>query len=97
MESVMPDIINGLPNIFYERKEEKQLSKTNAKCYSNVSSIEFDKVQSSFGIALHMHQPTIPAGGADLRTACLISNLQHMMENQGIGDNHNAPVFMNCY
>ena len=97
MESVMPDIINRLPNIFYERKEEKQLSKTNAKCYSYVSSIAFDRVQSSFGIALHMHQPTIPAGGADLRTAWLISNLQHMMENQGIGDNHNAPVFMNCY
>jgi len=44
-----------------------------------------------------MHQPTIPAGGSDLQTAGLISNLQHMMENQGIGDNHNAPVFVQCY
>jgi len=54
-------------------------------------------IQSCFGVALHMHQPIIPAGGNDLRTAKLISNLQHMMENQNIGDNHNAPVFLNCY
>jgi len=44
-----------------------------------------------------MHQPIIPAGGDDLRTARLISNLQFMMEHQNIGDNHNAPVFLNCY
>ena len=54
-------------------------------------------IQSSFGVALHMHQPIIPAGGDDLRTARLISNLQYMMEHQNIGDNHNAPVFLNCY
>ncbi len=44
-----------------------------------------------------MHQPIIPAGGDDLRTARLISNLQYMMEHQNIGDNYNAPVFLNCY
>jgi len=33
-------------------------------------------------IALHMHQPLIPAGGSDLRTAAIISNLQNMMENR---------------
>jgi hypothetical protein len=44
-----------------------------------------------------MHQPIIPAGGDDLRTARLISNLQYMMEHQNIGDNHNAPRFLNCY
>ena len=43
------------------------------------------------------HQPLIPAGGGDLRSATLIGNLQHMMENQGFGDNHNAPVFAWCY
>ncbi|MDO8602736.1 MAG: glycosyl hydrolase family 57 [Candidatus Omnitrophota bacterium] len=55
------------------------------------------KIQSCFGVALHMHQPIIPAGGEDLRTAKLISNLQYMMEHQNTGDNHNAPVFLNCY
>jgi len=54
-------------------------------------------MNSCFGVALHMHQPIIPAGGDDLRTARLISNLQFMMEHQNIGDNHNAPVFLNCY
>ena len=27
----------------------------------------------------------------------MISNLQHMIDNQGIGDNHNASVFQWCY
>jgi len=65
--------------------------------YANLSGIDFDRVQSSFGIALHMHQPTIPAATDDLRSSPLISNLQYMMEHQSIGDNHNAPVFLQCY
>jgi hypothetical protein len=44
-----------------------------------------------------MHQPLIPAGGDDLRTAPLISNLQYMAEHPGIGDNHNATAFLRCY
>ncbi len=38
----------------------------------------FAGIQSAFAIALHMHQPLIPAGGDDLRTAALISNLQYI-------------------
>ena len=44
-----------------------------------------------------MQQPLIPAGGSDLRTADLISNLDYMMRNPGSGDNHNAGVFADCY
>jgi hypothetical protein len=44
-----------------------------------------------------MHQPLIPAGGGELRTAAIISNLKHMMDNPGIGDNHNASTFHWCY
>jgi hypothetical protein len=40
-----------------------------------------------------MHQPTIPAG----HDGSLISNLQHMFEHPGEGDNHNAGVFADCY
>lgn len=61
------------------------------------STIPFDRIRSAAAIALHMHQPLIPAGGAELQTAPLISNLQYMMEHQHIGDNHNAPVFHWCY
>ncbi len=61
------------------------------------SGIRFNGVKSACAISLHMHQPLIPAGGGDLRTADIISNLKYMMDNQGIGDNHNAPVFLWCY
>jgi hypothetical protein len=59
--------------------------------------VPFGDAQSAFAIALHMHQPLIPADGSDLRTARLISNLKYMMDNPGIGDNHNAPAFLWCY
>ena len=65
--------------------------------YLHSSDEVFENMRSSFGIALHMHQPTIPASSADISTAELISNLQFMMEHQNIGDNHNAPIFMWCY
>jgi hypothetical protein len=44
-----------------------------------------------------MHQPLIPTGRPDLRTAGVISNLQWMLDNPAIGDNHNAPTFLWCY
>jgi hypothetical protein len=57
----------------------------------------FGEIGSAFAIALHMHQPLIPAGGPQLQTAAVISNLQGMLDNPRIGDNHNAPAFMWCY
>lgn len=65
--------------------------------FLNESNIDFGSTRSACAIALHMHQPLIPAGGDDLRTAEIISNLKHMMDNQHIGDNHNATVFHWCY
>jgi hypothetical protein len=64
---------------------------------STQSSTDFTRIRSGFAIALHMHQPLIPAGGEELKTAEIVSNLQYMMEHQNIGDNHNAPVFHWCY
>jgi hypothetical protein len=57
----------------------------------------FAGVTSACAIALHMHQPLIPAGGENLHDAALISNLQYMYEHPDIDDNHNAPVFRWCY
>jgi hypothetical protein len=57
----------------------------------------FAGIQSACAIALHMHQPLIPAGGEQLRTAALISNLRYMFEHPDTGDNHNASVFRWCY
>ena len=50
-------------------------------------------IESAFACALHMHQPTIPAG----KNAELISNLQYMFDNTSEGDNHNAEPFARCY
>jgi hypothetical protein len=61
------------------------------------SCIDVSRINSAFAIGLHMHQPLIPAGGSDLKTAAVISNLQYMMEHPNEGDNHNAPVFHWCY
>lgn len=50
-------------------------------------------IRSGFACALHMHQPTIPAGAQGE----LISHLQFMFEHPGEGDNHNAEPFAHCY
>jgi hypothetical protein len=61
------------------------------------SAVDIAGIDSAFAVALHMHQPLIPASGPDLRTAAIISNLQWMLEHPDLGDNHNAPVFHRCY
>jgi hypothetical protein len=95
----MPEEIDGLPNICgQEEALERALRAERAKSRSEPKSrVDLGRARSSFAIALHMHQPLIPAGGVDLRTAAIISNLKYMMDNQGVGDNHNAPVFHWCY
>ena len=61
------------------------------------SPVDFPRIRAAAAVALHMHQPLIPAGGPDLHTATMIGNLQHMFEHPGVGDNHNAQVFRQCY
>jgi Glycosyl hydrolase family 57 len=95
----LPEYIDGLPNISGSESvvDEAIAAHQNNPVYLNDSGIDFQQIQSAFAIALHMHQPLIPAGGSDLRTAEIISNLKYMMDNQHTGDNHNAPVFQWCY
>ena len=50
-------------------------------------------LKSAFACALHMHQPTVPAG----LNGALISHLQYMLEHPDEGDNHNAEPFADCY
>lgn len=90
--STLPEYIDGLPNIC---GSESALAVARAK--TTPHGIDFSRLNSACAIALHMHQPLIPAGGPDLQTAEVISNLKYMMDNPGIGDNHNAPVFHWCY
>jgi hypothetical protein len=91
----IPEYINDLPAIsgFESEVARPRVERQEGgdRC------VDLDTVRSACAIALHMHQPLIPAGGGDLRTAALISNLEHMMNNPHVGDNHNAPVFHWCY
>jgi len=86
---------SDLPDIFFTGDDVRRLQPDYD--YAKYSNVDLDQVQAGFGLALHMHQPTIPAGGNDLQTAGLISNLQHMMDHPDVGDNHNAGVFLHCY
>jgi hypothetical protein len=97
--SDLPEYVGALPNIC--GAEPLITSALNASrgqpAFRPESRIDFGAIKSAFAIALHMHQPLIPAGGGNLTTAEIISNLKHMVDNPGIGDNHNAPVFRWCY
>lgn len=95
----LQEYIGELPNISgSEDIIEKTIKESQGKTvFLDESGIEFANIRSTVAVALHMQQPLIPAGGGDLQTADIISNLKYMMDNQGIGDNHNAPVFHWCY
>src|SRR5215813_3199598 len=96
-ETSFPEIIDGLPNICGSQDLIAETMAVRGAYYLPESGIAFDRIAKTFSIALHMHQPLIPAGSADLKTAPVISNLKYMMDNPQIGDNHNASVFHWCY
>ena len=95
----LPEYINGLPNICGSEKLVADAVRTGLEhsALSSGNPIDFNRIKSGFAVALHMHQPLIPAGGSELNTAKIIGNLEDMMNHQDIGDNHNAPVFHWCY
>ena len=95
----LPEYVGSLPNLCgAEARVAAAVRDARAQpVFSSVNRIDFGRLRSAFAIALHMHQPLIPAGGPDLSTAAIISNLKHMLDNPGVGDNHNAPVFHWCY
>lgn len=97
--SDLPEYVGGLPNICGTEPliESARCTGGGRPIFLPESRVDFGTMQSAFANALHMHQPLIPAGGPNLTTAEIISNLKQMMDNPGIGDNHNASVFHWCY
>jgi hypothetical protein len=95
----MEELIDGLPNLCGEEEAVERAVRQAARAplFREKSGIDVRSIRAAAANALHMHQPLIPGGGADLRSADVIGNLQAMMEHQEIGDNHNAPVFEWCY
>jgi hypothetical protein len=98
METLL-EYINDVPNISGSEPliEQTLRESKERRVFPAENGFNFGQIRSAAAIALHMHQPLIPAGGADLRTATIISNLKYMMDNPEIGDNHNASVFHWCY
>jgi len=94
--TTLPEYVDNLPNICGSESLIEP-ARHQPEAHPAAHGIDFPNINSAFAVALHMHQPLIPAGGSDLQTAEVISNLKHMMDNPGIGDNHNASVFHWCY
>ncbi len=95
--STLPEMVEGWPNFCGAEDQVQEATHRPGPFYLQNSGVNFSGINSAWGIALHMQQPLVPAGGDDLKTAGIISYLQYMMEHQGIGDNHNASVFHWCY
>jgi len=97
--NALPEYIDEVPNVSGAEADVARAvaAGRDKTLFADQGRIDFAGARAACAIALHMHQPLIPAGGDDLQTAAIISNLQHMMEHQDIGDNHNAPVFHWCY
>jgi hypothetical protein len=95
--ATLQEYVGGLPNLCGSEDLIAEAVARTGPVFLPECGINFRAIRSAFSIALHMHQPLIPAGGTDLRTAAIISNLKDMMDHPNVGDNHNAPVFQLCY
>ena len=93
----LQETVDGLPHLSGSEPQIAEAMAGTSPVFLADSGIELGKIQSAFAIALHMHQPLIPAGSDDLPTAPIIGNLRHMMEHPEQQDAHNAPVFRWCY
>jgi hypothetical protein len=89
----LPELIDGLPNITGREAEVHSVVSHNEPIFLPRTNIRLEDISAGFAIALHMHQPTIPAGS----NGELINNLQYMFEHPHEGDNHNAGPFAWCY
>jgi hypothetical protein len=73
----LPEYVDGVPNLSGWEAEIDQaiLDSRQRPVFLKESGIDFGHIRSACAVALHMHQPLIPAGGGDLHTAEIISNL----------------------
>ena len=95
----LPAYVGDLPNICGSEPliDEAVRAERSGNRPGSSGGARLDDADSAFAVALHMHQPLIPAGDPELSTAALVSNLAWMIDHQDVGDNHNGPVFRWCY
>lgn len=89
----LPELIDGMPPLAGWEDRICTATSVSTPVFLERTNLRLTDISAGFAIALHMHQPTIPAG----HDGQLISNLQHMFENPYDGDNHNAGPFAYCY
>ncbi len=82
-----------LPDICGQEADITAVVQHNDPIFLPTTNLRLEDINAGFACALHMHQPTIPAGA----NGELICNLQYMFEHPDQGDNHNASVFAWCY
>jgi hypothetical protein len=93
----LAEYVDGLPNLCGQEPLISEAIEVGRKRPVFPGGADIESAASTFAVALHMHQPLIPADGDDLRSARIISNLAWMMTHPDFGDSHNAPVFVWCY
>ncbi len=96
-KTMIPEYIDGVPNLCGSEELIAEVMAKPGPIFGPENGIDFDRIRSAFAIGLHMHQPLIPAGDGDLKTAGVISNLKFMADHPEIKDSHNAAVFRQCY
>ena len=89
----LPDLIDGMPPLAGWEDRVQAVTQAAEPVFLGRTHLRLADISAGFAIALHMHQPTIPAG----QDGQLISNLQYMFEHPYDGDNHNAGPFAYCY
>jgi len=93
----MPEIIDGLPNICGSEEEIAEVTRHREPVFIENSNLHPDRLEAVYAVALHMHQPLVPAGSTEIASADLVSNLDVMMRSPNSGDSYNAGVFADCY
>ncbi|MGC1955222.1 MAG: glycosyl hydrolase family 57, partial [Gammaproteobacteria bacterium] len=68
----LAEYVDGLPNISGSESVVDEAIRVRSRApvfWRDGAGDPFAGIDSAYAIALHMHQPLIPAGGDDLRTA----------------------------
>ena len=67
----LPEYLDGLPSLCGSEQtvEAAIAAGRDRPVFDGRSSVSIAGIDSAFAVALHMHQPLIPAGGPDPRTA----------------------------
>jgi hypothetical protein len=99
----LPEAIDGLPNLcgWDQARAAATRRGRDRSVFLDESGIDFARARGACAVALHMHQPIIPAGGpgrgSEASREPLIGNLQYMLESPYEEDRHNAGVYRWCY